>query len=262
MSTQHSPILVTISPVLLAIQSDRSMHIPALAGEKDVKINMFMDSGVGGIFIYPKVVIRLRLESKQLAKSIPVYNIDNTPNKSGKITHEVIVPVRIGTETRRIRAWVTDIGKENFILGLPWLKQENPDIDWVNGRVTLRHQKPWEEILVTARKRIASWTPHKVGTTIVTTNSVESLPTVVIPKDSHPPVAMEEVSKEDNKPKKSILKPQKFLEEILNSLEDYAVVISYIHGESVIGIHAKEQSPLTQELVDEFSIPRPQSTIN
>lgn len=136
---QHLPVSVTISPVLLAIQSDRFMHIPALAGEKDVEINMFVDSGAGGIFIHPRVVIRLRLESKRLAKSIPVFNVDNTPNKSGKITHEVIVPVRMGTETRRIRAWVTDIGKEDFILGFLWLKQENPDIDWVKGQVTLQH---------------------------------------------------------------------------------------------------------------------------
>lgn len=68
---------------------------------------------------------------------------------------------------------------------------------------------------------------------------------------------MEEVSEEDNKPQESILEPQKSLEEILTSLENHATVISYIHGELVIGIHVKEQSPLTQELVDESSIPRP-----
>lgn len=61
---QHLPVLVTISPILLAIQSDRSMHIPTLAKEKDIEINMFVDSGAGGIFIHPKVVIRLRLETK------------------------------------------------------------------------------------------------------------------------------------------------------------------------------------------------------
>lgn len=216
----------------------------------------------GGIFIYPRVVIRLRLESKQLAKSIPVFNVDNTPNKSRKITHKVIVPVQMGTETRRIRAWVTDIGKEDFILGFPWLKQENPNIDWVKGQVTLQCRKPWKEILATARKQIASWIPCKVDATIVTTNTVESLPIVAIPKTSHPTVAMEDVSEEDNKPKESTFKPQESPEETLNLLEDHAVVISYIHGESVIGIHAKEQFPLTQKLVDESSIPRPRSTIN
>lgn len=68
---------------------------------------------------------------------------------------------------------------------------------------------------------------------------------------------MEEKSEGDNKPKESTFKPQESLEETLNSLEDHAAVISYIHEESVIRIHAKEQSPLTQELVDEPSIPRP-----
>lgn len=68
---------------------------------------------------------------------------------------------------------------------------------------------------------------------------------------------MKEVSEEDNKPKESTSEPQESLEEILNSLEEHEVVISYIHGEPVIGIHAKEHFPLTQELVNESSIPRP-----
>lgn len=238
------------------------MHIPALAGEKDVEINMFVDSGAGGIFIHPRVVIRLRLEPKRLAKSIPVFNVDNTPNKSRKITHEVIVPVRMGTETRRIRAWVTDIGKEDFILGFPWLKQENPDIDWGKGQVTLKRRKPWREVLATARKQIASWNPCRVDATIITTNADEFLPSAAIPKISRPTVAEGDVSEEDNKPKESTFEPQESLEEALNLLEDHAVVISYIHGESIIGVHAKEQSPLTRELVDESSLPRSQSTIN
>lgn len=80
--------------------------------------------------------------------------------------------------------------------------------------------------------------------------------------EGHPTITMEEVPNKDNKPKDLATKPQDSLEKILSSLEEYEVVISYIHGELVIEIHAKEQSPLTQALVDESSIPRPRSTIN
>lgn len=184
------------------------------------------------------------------------------PNKSGKITHEVIVPIRMEIETRKIRAWVTDIGKEDFILGLLWLKQENPDIDWTNGRIILQCWKPWEEILATARRRIASWTTNKLKAAVVATDPVKSSTTSMTPAQSHPTVIMEEVPNEDNKPKELTPESQDSLEEILSSLEKHEVVISYIHRESVVGIHVKKQSPLTQELVDESTIPRPCSIIN
>lgn len=168
----------------------------------------------------------------------------------------------MGTETRKIRAWVTNIEKEDFILGFPWLKQENPDIDWTNGKVTLWCQKPWKEILATARQWIASWTTNKLKAAVVATNPVEPPTNPMTSAQIHPTVIMEKVFDEDDKPKECAPEPQDSLEEVLSSLEEHEVVISYIHGESVIGIHAKEQSPLTQELVDESLIPRPRSTIN
>jgi len=39
---------------------------------------------------------------------------------------------------------VTGLGKQEIILGLPWLKEENPDINWRKGTLTWREEE--EEI--------------------------------------------------------------------------------------------------------------------
>lgn len=121
MSTQHSPVSVSLAPVLVAERKEESLHIPIMAGKKDVEIKAFIDSGAGGIFIHPRLVIKLQLIQQPLAKQISVYNVNDSPNKMGKITHEVRFDVQMAGEQRRISAWIADIGKEDLILGHSWL---------------------------------------------------------------------------------------------------------------------------------------------
>lgn len=237
------------------------MHIPTVAGEKDVEINMFVDSGAGGIFIHPRMAIKLRLESKRLAKSILVYNVDNTPNKLGKITHEVTIPVRMGTEARKIKAWIADIGREDVILGLPWLKQENPNIDWEHGRVTLKHRKTWTEIVATAKKRIEGWTARKIAAA-----------SVAIPTNPRPSTLIEEIPDEETRSDPGAedpdqgnsigTDPETSPADPLDFSEGDEVIVSYVQGESFIGIHTPQEPSLTQEAIDGFPAPRICSTVN
>ena len=44
----------------------------------------------------------------------------------------------IGGITRRATLYVMNLGNENVILGLPWLKDVNPSIDWVNKTISIR----------------------------------------------------------------------------------------------------------------------------
>ena len=80
------------------------------------------------------------------------WNIDGTLNIGGKITHYVYVDIlfddwRIGT-----KLLVTNIGKNNLILGLPWLKENNPQIDWKTGRMELTESTHKERIAATMRR--------------------------------------------------------------------------------------------------------------
>ncbi|KAA1479212.1 hypothetical protein DENSPDRAFT_886534 [Dentipellis sp. KUC8613] len=59
---------------------------------------------------------------------------------------------------------VTDLGPEDVILGLPWLRKVNPQIDWTNGEVKLEAAGtpaedfiPFQKIAANRRERRYWW---------------------------------------------------------------------------------------------------------
>ena len=64
------------------------------------------------------------------------------------------------------RFLVTDIGKEDMILGLPWLKQYNPVIDWDKGTMDISNVKlsktfgeVFQRSVELSRMEVLPWTP-------------------------------------------------------------------------------------------------------
>jgi hypothetical protein len=84
-----------------------------------------------------------------LDKPIIVRNVDGTRNEAGTITHYVNVTLDIGERRRHERLFVTKLGKQKIILGLPWLQRENPDIDWQLKTINWRdetHPRPSSKV--------------------------------------------------------------------------------------------------------------------
>jgi len=112
-----------------------------------VEQTALLDSGATENFINNWAVTRLRLGLKKLAFPKPVYTIDGSMNKNGEITHYCDLLVKQGQKKLRQRFYVTNIGKDNFILGYPWFQGFNPDVDWANNQLqgpqvkieTIRH---------------------------------------------------------------------------------------------------------------------------
>ena len=65
----------------------------------------------------------------RLKKPKKVFNADGTENKKGQVTHIVQLPIQVSDRTNMETMWVTDIGEEDFVIGLTWLKQWNPTIN-------------------------------------------------------------------------------------------------------------------------------------
>jgi len=63
-------------------------------------------------------------------KEIPVSNIDETPNKNRSIRWFTRLPVKIQENTISTQFYISHLGKENVISGLPWLERINPAVDW------------------------------------------------------------------------------------------------------------------------------------
>lgn len=71
-----------------------------------------------------------------------MFNIDGTKNKIGSITHCTWVKTKIGEQETNTRYLITGLGKQDVILGLLWLKKNNPMINWELGQMDLETIKP------------------------------------------------------------------------------------------------------------------------
>ena len=56
--------------------------------------------------------------------------LNRSLNKAGTITHYMNVTLEISKQKQNEWLYVTKLGKQKIIHGLPWLQRENPLIDW------------------------------------------------------------------------------------------------------------------------------------
>ena len=89
-----------------------------------------VDSGATDNFIHPNFARRLGLKMMPLDKPKWIYNIDNTSNKVGSITHSLELKVTTKGRDKVMRFLVTDIGHEEVLLGYPWLTTFEPKFGW------------------------------------------------------------------------------------------------------------------------------------
>ena len=94
-----------------------------------------IDSGATALFISHCFIKQNNVFCHRLVQDIPLYNIDGSKNKAGSITHYARLWVLMGEYDECLEFLVTDLGPEDVVLGLPWLRRVNPSIDWKEGAV-------------------------------------------------------------------------------------------------------------------------------
>ena len=92
-----------------------------------------VDSGAGGRFIDQNFASKF--EMKKLDKPIVAYNVDGSENKKGTIKYMVDLEFEQNEKKVTETFFVTGLGKQKVILGFPWLREHNPIIDWINGKI-------------------------------------------------------------------------------------------------------------------------------
>jgi hypothetical protein len=107
-----------------------------------MKMKALLDSGANAIYIDKAYAQKMKLPLTLLADPIPVYNVDGTRNAAGSITHCAEIIIQFQEHRERVTAEVTDLGKNQMILGYTWLSHHNPEIDWTTGTVQMTHC-PW-----------------------------------------------------------------------------------------------------------------------
>jgi transposase InsO family protein len=108
---------------------------------KNVETLGLIDSGAGGKFIDQNYAKTEGFEIIKLQRPMRALNVDGTENKRGTITSYVMADLMIHGRPHREQLYVTGLGKERIILGYPWLKEQNPDINWKTGEFSWRKEK-------------------------------------------------------------------------------------------------------------------------
>jgi len=106
-----------------------------------------IDSGATAMFIDQEFCNVHHLPLQKKVKPQSVYVVDGEPIRSGPITHECQIPVSIGKHHETVTFQVTTLGQHPMILGLPWLKKHNPEIEWSTHQVMFKSQYCQEQCL-------------------------------------------------------------------------------------------------------------------
>ena len=151
--------LLNISSVLVANVKAQSMHLSLPLRYKNtnkeqiVETQILLDSGAKGLFMNQAFVKKNWIPTIPLLKPITPQNVDRTTNQSGWITHCTWAHIIFDNQQPLTRFLITNTRKSNVLLGLPWLKEHNPTIDWKTRRIFI----PWQNInqkLAAATRRI------------------------------------------------------------------------------------------------------------
>jgi hypothetical protein len=105
-----------------------------------------VDSGATALFLGRKFVEKQHIRTFPLRHPIDVFNIDGTSNQAGRIDRFAKIGLTVDGQEQWLDFLVTDIGNEDVILGLPWLRKVNPDINWERGTVSKREKASVEEV--------------------------------------------------------------------------------------------------------------------
>ena len=124
-----------VSPVVVQSKSQNNLIISVKmhTGEQDIDASALVDSGAEGKFINSRVIQAHGFQIRQLRRPIPVQNVDGSANRAGHITHYTDIPMVLNGLSMKERFLITNTGKVDIILGLPWLKKYNPTINWSKG---------------------------------------------------------------------------------------------------------------------------------
>src|ERR1700761_3314650 len=119
--------------------SKSHFHISCYLGGRNrtTKVAAMVDSGATSLFIDHKFASKHKMTKIPLEQPILLYNINGSRNKAGSITHKIQLNLQVGKDEEKFDFYVTSLGPEKVILGLPWLRHRNPQINWQEGTMRL-----------------------------------------------------------------------------------------------------------------------------
>src|SRR3954453_11661559 len=96
-----------------------------------VTANIMIDSEATGNFITPQFIARAKISTQQKLTPVQINTIDGKPFDEGTLGEETTpVPMNFEHHLEMIQFDTAKIARYDAILGMPWLEEHNPNIDW------------------------------------------------------------------------------------------------------------------------------------
>jgi hypothetical protein len=138
----------------------------------DLKTTAMVDSGAMGNFIHLRFVREHNLVTKERTP-LTINNVNG--HLLSHVDQQVEVQMEVGHHSETLTFDVAPLGGNNIILGLPWLQQHDPQLQWSSGKVTFTSDYCEEHCLDQPASTILNQRPL-IRTPIAETPEIESNP--------------------------------------------------------------------------------------
>ena len=120
------------------------MNVQLVLKQRGLKVQplALLDSGAYSCFMHYRFVQEHNLATRPLTRQVRVFNADATENKKGLITHYTRCQVQIGNHTSWQSFLVAEIGHHDAIIGMTYLREHNPEIDWKTQKISFNRCPP------------------------------------------------------------------------------------------------------------------------
>jgi Retroviral aspartyl protease len=99
-------------------------------GKRSFKAQALLNSRATANFINYRLVRKFKMTTIPLEKELIVRNADDTENILGCVKEKVYLHMRMRSHKEVLRLFVSDLGRDDIILGHAWLKCHNPQVNW------------------------------------------------------------------------------------------------------------------------------------
>jgi hypothetical protein len=130
--------------------------VKLLVNNQIVETTALVDSGATGNFLDLGLLSLANFPLQRLPKPIQAYNVDGSTNRKGTILWKTKIPVLPFQENNGLELMIVSLGRRQIILGMPWLKAQNPHIDWKANTLSLP-ASPRTEDHITPQRYLLRW---------------------------------------------------------------------------------------------------------